>query len=99
MMGIALYLVWMRGWGKKKVKKAVSVFLIHLVVNSLWSIVFFGLNEIEVALVVILILWLMIAWLIKLFGEIDRRVAYLLIPYFMWVSFAAVLNYSIWRLN
>lgn len=99
LMGIALYLVWVKGYKKKNIKYAVNLFLIHLVVNSLWSIVFFGLHNLGLALVIIIGLWLMIAYLIKLFYKIDKWAAYLLFPYLLWVSFATLLNFSIWQLN
>lgn len=99
LMGIALYLVWRKGLRKKSIRFAFSLFLIHLVVNSLWSIVFFGMHQIFLALVVILVLWLMIIVLIKIFWEIDKTAAYLLMPYLFWVSFATLLNFSIWQLN
>ena len=79
--------------------RALQLFLAHLVVNTTWSIVFFGLHEIGWALGVIAVLWLMIATLIVLFYHIDRRAGLLLVPYLAWVSFASYLNYSLWTLN
>ncbi|MFC1710057.1 TspO/MBR family protein [Patescibacteria group bacterium] len=99
LMGISLYLVWLKGYKEENIKRAVNFFLIHLAVNSLWSIVFFGLHDLRLALVIIFTLWLMILYLIKLFLNINKIAAYLLIPYLLWVSFASLLNYSIWILN
>ncbi|PIQ73373.1 TspO protein [Candidatus Roizmanbacteria bacterium CG11_big_fil_rev_8_21_14_0_20_36_8] len=99
LMGIALYFVWVKGYKKQKVKTAVNLFIIHLGINTLWSLVFFGARNLGAALIIILILWAMIAYLIKLFWKIDSRSSYLLIPYLLWVSFATILNYSIWSLN
>ncbi|MBU0546547.1 tryptophan-rich sensory protein [Patescibacteria group bacterium] len=99
LMGISLYLVWSKGFHTKNVKPAVQLFVVHLVFNSLWSIAFFGLKNIALALLIIIILWTMIAYLIKLFWKINKKASYLLIPYILWVSFATVLNYSIWILN
>lgn len=99
LMGIALYFVWVKGYKKKKIKKAVNLFLIHLAVNTIWSLVFFGARNLGGALIIILILWVMIAYLIKLFWDIDRRSSYLLIPYLLWVGFATILNAAIWQLN
>jgi len=96
LMGIALYLVWQK---MPASKLAVIIFLIHLAVNALWSIVFFCLKNPNWAFLGIIILWLMILALIILFYQIDKRASYLLFPYFAWVSFAAVLNFYIWRLN
>lgn len=99
MMGISLYFVWVKGYKKVQVKRAINIFFIHLVVNTLWSIVFFGLHQLGLALIIILILFGMILYLIKIFRPIDRRASYLLVPYLLWVSFATILNLAIWRLN
>jgi translocator protein len=99
MMGISLYLVLSKGFKKKKIKKAANFFFVHLIFNSLWSIIFFGMQNLSLALMVIIILWLMIVYLINIFWKIDRKASYLLVPYVLWVSFATLLNYSIWILN
>lgn len=98
MMGIALYLIW-RKKPTKKTNFARNLFFVHLLINALWSLVFFGLKNLGLALVVITTLWLMIAWLIKLFCPIDKRASWLIFPYLLWVTFASLLNYAIWRLN
>jgi tryptophan-rich sensory protein len=99
LMGVSLYLVWKKGIKDKVSLKGVWYFLIHLVVNSYWSIVFFGQKNLGFGFVVIVTLWLMIAYLINFFFKIDKKASYLLYPYFLWVSFALVLNFSIWQLN
>ena len=99
LMGIALYFVWVKGYKKSTIKRAVNLFLIHLGINAVWSLVFFGARNLGGALLIIIILWLMIVYLIKLFWDIDRRSSYLLIPYLLWVSFATILNAAIWQLN
>lgn len=99
LMGVALYLVWQKGLSNPEVRFAVIFFLIHLVFNATWSIVFFGQQNILLALINIIIIWLMIVGLIVLFSRIEVKAAYLLIPYLCWVSFATILNYSIFRLN
>lgn len=98
-MGISLYLVWSKQLESRKKSFAVNVFLIHLVVNLQWSLIFFGVKSPGLALITISILWGMILLIIKLFSEISKPAAYLLIPYACWVSFAAVLNFAIWWLN
>jgi tryptophan-rich sensory protein len=98
-MGIALYFVWVKGYKKPKIKKAVNLFILHLGVNALWSLVFFGARNLGLAYIIILILWVFIAYLIWLFWRIDRRASYLLMPYLFWVSFATLLNAAIWKLN
>lgn len=92
LMGIAMYLVW-------KKKKSLTLFLIHLVFNAGWSVVFFGLRSISGGMVVIIILWGFIIALIREFYRIDKRASYLLIPYLVWVSFAGILNFSLLILN
>jgi tryptophan-rich sensory protein len=99
LMGISLYLVWSKGYKEANIKRAVNIFLVHLVVNSLWSIIFFGLHYLGIAFIVIITLWLMILYLIKLFLGVNKTAAYLLTPYLLWVSFASLLNFSIWQLN
>ena len=99
LMGISLYLVWIKNGKKKKHSNIIAFFLTHLVFNSLWSIVFFGLKNISLALIIILILWTMIFTLIKKFKEINKSSAYLLFPYLAWVTFATLLNFAIWQLN
>lgn len=97
LMGVALYLV-----SSKRTpvaKHAVNFFLSHLVVNGVWPFVFFKYYEIGMALGVSGILWLMILGSIGLFWSVDRRAAYLLLPYLLWVSFATVLNFSFFTLN
>ena len=99
LMGTALYLVWTSrmDWGKKKL--AVGLFGFQLLLNALWSIIFFGFREVGLALAEIAVLWIAIAGTSAAFWRIDKRAAALMLPYLAWVSFAALLNYSIWVLN
>ena len=99
LMGIAAYLVYDKGLRRKDVRKALAVFAGQLVLNALWSIIFFGAHEILGAAVVILILWGLIAATIWLFSRISKVAAFLLVPYILWVSFATVLNISLYVLN
>lgn len=99
LMGGAAYMVWTRGWHRSDVKAALTVFFVHLVFNASWSIVFFGFKDPLGALIVIALLWGLIAWMIYLFYPISRIAAWLLVPYLLWVSFAAYLNLSILLLN
>ena len=96
MMGIAAYLAWKQG---KKADFALKIFGVQLILNTLWSILFFGLHSPALGLACIALLWLSIAWCIKLFCNLDKRAAYLLLPYILWVSFASLLNLAIWMLN
>jgi len=99
LMGIAAAMIWNKGLDNGVVKIALIVFIVHIILNVLWSVFFFGMQNPGLAFIEIIILWLMIALVMYLFYQIDHRAAYLLIPYILWVSFATVLNFSIWRLN
>ncbi len=99
LMGIALFLIWKKGPEKKENRIAFSVFIIQLILNTLWSVLFFGLKSPFAAFIEIIFLWAAILASIILFFRISRLAGALLIPYILWVSFASVLNFSIWRLN
>lgn len=99
LMGIAAYLVWKKGWQRRDVKIALGIFAAQLVLNTFWSIIFFGLHSPAGALVEIVFLWLAILATIIAFYKIFKPAAWLLIPYIAWVSFAAYLNFTIWTLN
>jgi tryptophan-rich sensory protein len=100
MMGVAGGMVWNRiEFDENNVKKAFLFFTIQLALNALWSYLFFGLHNPLLALVEIVLLWLMIFETYNQFKKIDKVAGYLLIPYIAWVSFAMVLNGSIWWLN
>ncbi len=97
LMGISLYLVWMKG--VNKVKNSLIIFGIQLLLNALWSIIFFGMRNITFAFIEIILIWIFILLTIIEFYKIDKRASYLLIPYILWVSFATVLNFYILILN
>ncbi|NQU84089.1 MAG: tryptophan-rich sensory protein [Parcubacteria group bacterium] len=99
LMGVSVYLVWKKAKKSKAAKRATWLFWIHLVFNAAWTPIFFGLRNPGWALVNIIILWFLIVFLIVKFWKIHKWAAILLIPYLLWVSFATVLNYSLWMLN
>lgn len=99
LMGVALYLVWREGIKKKKVKKAVTFFLIQLALNFIWSPLFFGMQNLFLGLVDIIALLVFLIITIVAFYRISKIAAYLLIPYLLWVSFATILNFSLLLLN
>lgn len=99
LMGVSAGIVWNQGWNRKEVNNALMIFLSQLIMNSLWSTIFFGTQSPVPALVIIILLWLLLVWTIKKFLTIKAVAAYLLIPYLLWVSFAVVLNASIVYLN
>lgn len=100
MMGVAAGLVWDRfSFDKGAVKKALVFFIVQLVLNAIWSYLFFGLHNPMLAGLEIILLWLMIYETYFQFTKINKVAGYLLVPYLVWVAFAAVLNASIWWLN
>ena len=96
LMGVSLFLVWRKGTDRRDVRVAIGAFGAQMALNVAWTPVFFGLQRPGLGLVVILLLWVGIAATILLFDRVDRRASVLLSPYLAWVSFAAVLNYSIY---
>jgi len=99
MMGLAAWLVYDKGFKRPEVKKALTVFAVQLLLNTLWSIVFFGAHQIFASVIVIVLLWAMILWTILVFRRISRAAAWLLVPYILWVSFASILTVSVYVLN
>jgi len=99
LMGISLYLVWMKGIRTGSARLPLSVFGIQLAVNVAWNYFFFGLQSPLFGLIVILILWVLIAVNIVAFARISRVAGALLIPYIIWVSIAATANYYLLILN
>lgn len=98
MMAVAAWLVWRQGgWAKQR--KPLLIFLAQLALNALWTPLFFGLHRPGLAFAEIALLWLAIATTLMAFQPVSRVAAWLLAPYLAWVSFAAALNFSLWRLN
>lgn len=98
LMAIAAWLVWRRG-GFAVHAGALASFLVQLLLNALWSPLFFGLRNPALAFLNILLLWAALAVTLHLFWKVRKLAGGLLVPYFGWVSFAAALNYTLWRLN
>jgi benzodiazapine receptor len=99
LMGISLYLILIENLNDKTVKIGIAIFSFQLILNISWSFLFFSLHNILFALFEIIILWFAILLTIKQFWKINKKSSYLLIPYLFWVTFAAILNFTIWRLN
>ena len=98
MMGIAAWLVWRRG-GFDGQRVALSLFLLQLLLNALWSPLFFGLRNPALAFVDIALLWLAVMGTVIAFWRANSFSGGLLVPYLAWVTFASALNFAIWRLN
>jgi tryptophan-rich sensory protein len=99
LMGIATFLVWRRGFHHQVIKRALALFGVQLILNGLWSFFFFGLKSPLAGLIEIGILGIAIILTIRSFLQVSRTAGLLLIPYFLWVTFATGLNLSIWYLN
>jgi tryptophan-rich sensory protein len=100
MMGVAGGLVWTKlESDPENVKKAFKFFILQLALNALWSFIFFYLHNVLLALIEVILLLLMIYETYNQFYKIDKNAGRLLIPYMVWVSFATILNASIWWLN
>ena len=97
LMGISFFLIWKTESDGKTF--AVAFFIVQLIMNSLWSFLFFGMKNPSFAFIEIIVLWVFILICIITFNKISPLASYLLIPYLLWVSFASVLNYSIVKLN
>lgn len=99
LMAISFYLVWQKGTKEKIVQTSLFSFIFQLMLNMLWSIVFFGMHSPLWGFLVIILLWIAILTTIVCFYKVSKLASYVLIPYILWVSFAAVLNYSVFILN
>jgi tryptophan-rich sensory protein len=98
-MGIALYLVWTAETTLNLKQTALILFTIQLLLNMSWSYFFFFLHNPLYGFIEIIVLWIFIVLTIIWFSRIKQLAALLLLPYWLWVSFAAVLNFYIWQLN
>ena len=99
LMGIAVFLIWRIGLRESGVKLAFVIFWGQLVLNALWSVVFFGFKSPLAGVVVIIILWAAILLTIIRFFKLSKVAGGLLIPYILWVSIASYLSAGIWMLN
>lgn len=99
LMGISVYLIWVQNKNRKKVTAAIKQFLFQLFLNLIWSPIFFGLRSPLLGLIVIVIMWAAILQTIRKFYPLSKIASYLLVPYLAWVSFATILNASIFILN
>ncbi|MDP3409852.1 TspO/MBR family protein [Bosea sp. (in: a-proteobacteria)] len=98
MIAASGWLVWRKA-GFAGAGLALTVYGLQLVLNAMWSGMFFGLRRMDLAFVNVSALWLSILALVVLFAPIDSLAAWLLVPYLVWVSFAACLNFTVWRMN
>ncbi|MFC6719644.1 TspO/MBR family protein [Natrialbaceae archaeon GCM10025810] len=97
LLGVALWLVWRRDAPGRRL--ALGLFAAQMAVNVAWTPAFFGLEAPLLGLLVIVTLWVLVVATFAAFRRVDRRAAALLVPYLAWVTFAAALNFELWRLN
>lgn len=98
LMGISAARVWSQPDTPER-KKGLNIFIVQLIVNFFWSLIFFNAQAFGFALLWIVLLWVLILWMILTFFKTDKIAALLQLPYLLWVSFAGWLNYMVWMLN
>lgn len=99
LMGIASYIVYDEGIRNPDVRNALMFYIAQLIVNFFWTIIFFGFELRGFALIWLILLWILAVITTIKFYRINKIAGYLMIPYILWLSFAGVLNYAIWKLN
>lgn len=102
LMGISLYIIWNKKVSGKSMqlkRVAIKIFSLQLVLNGVWSIIFFGFEQIYMGFIMICVLWVVILFSVTYFYRLSKPAGYLLIPYILWVTFAAILNFTILTLN
>ena len=95
LMAVAIWRIWLTSFNTKILK----IYFVHLIFNSTWSIVFFGLHQIGFALINLIVILLFIVILMKIYFKINKISFYLMVPYFLWSSYALILNSTIFLLN
>jgi len=99
LMGISVFLTWQKGFASNDVFLAFILFWVQLVVNAIWSIIFFGMKSKGGGVITIIVLWLLILATMVASFRVSGWAGALLIPYILWVSIASYLNIGIWVLN
>jgi len=98
LMGISAAMVWKQESSKQR-RFALIIYALQLVLNFLWSYLFFSMQAYFLSFVCLLVLWVLIVMMIWSFSRVDPRAARLQIPYLLWVTFAGYLNFAVWLLN
>ncbi|KON31117.1 TspO protein, partial [miscellaneous Crenarchaeota group-15 archaeon DG-45] len=99
LMGFSLYLILNKRSEDKGTRVALGIFGVQLVINTSWNYFFFGLRSLLSGLIVIIVMWVTIAITIAAFFRVSKKAGALLLPYLLWVSVAALINYYLWILN
>jgi benzodiazapine receptor len=98
LMAIAAWTIWRERYHRARAA-AMGVYAIQLLLNALWAPVFFGLRNIGAGLFDIVALWLAVGWTMREFARVRPAAAAILVPYFLWVTFAVAINLAVWKLN
>jgi tryptophan-rich sensory protein len=98
LMGTAAWLVSGERYHEKR-RAALAAYFLQLVLNAAWAPLFFGTWSIGAGLFILVALWLTVAWTIRAFAPVRAAAAFMLVPYFAWITYAMALNFSVWRLN
>lgn len=99
LMGIAAFFAWDLRYEKTHAARGMNWYWTQLILNAIWSPIFFGLQNIGLALIIIVLMWLAIVMTMREFFKVNLWLGILLVPYLAWVSFATVLTYTLWTLN
>jgi translocator protein len=98
LMSIAAWIIWRERYHRGRTT-AITAYCIQLLLNSLWTPVFFGLKNIDAGLFCIVALWLAVGWTMREFARVKATAALILAPYFLWITFIAAINLAVWKLN
>lgn len=99
LMGISAYLIKVADAPEEEIDDALTLYRYQLIVNFLWPVFFFNFGWYLLAFVWLILLWILVIMMIKMFSKISKPAAYLNIPYLLWLTFAAYLNFGVWWLN
>lgn len=97
-MGTAAWLIWRERYHRGR-SAAIAAYALQLLLNALWPPLFFGLRNLDAGLFDIIALWLAIGWTLREFARVRAAATLLMLPYFLWVTFAAAMNLAVWKLN
>ena len=98
LMGTSVWLIWPERYHRSR-NSALAAYALQLLLNAAWAPLFFGAWNIGAGLFILVALWLTVAWTIRAFAPVRAAAAFMLVPYFGWITYAMALNFSVWRLN
>lgn len=98
LMAVGAWIIWRERYHRGR-NAAIAAYTLQLLLNAAWAPVFFGLKNIGAALFIVVALWLAVGWTVREFARVKFVAAFILVPYFLWVTFAAALNLAVWKLN